>query len=697
MITKRIECVFAVLLAALDVWGATPEPKAVDGLVGLWKFDACDGQTVQDTSASKNDGKIVFGNLVNEKSGKSLELDGLGGHVVIVETTPLIPADALSATIWVRPARLSAYTTLFGAPHVKEDWSTPVYGMYAFQNRVVYGMWLNGGRTKVLVESPRELPLNTWTFLAAAYDGQKVCLYVNGVAVAQQPASGRILPNGEPLILGKGKSGSKPSFKGRLGQVGLYGRGLSAAEVQAIYERTKTSYDLTIPVKKDFRDGTVIVETHGNSPAVNQPWTPRPTRTLQSLSGYRPSGDRVKLDRFGGWMDRPAEKATGFFHAEKIQGRSWLIDPDGYRFLHIGINTITEPKDVSVHFGSADRWAEKLAADLKDAGFTGLGGGGASKRLIAAKPSGAWVLHKNFLFAFTKLKKLDVPASGTLGFIDKCIPVFHPEFAPFCDQCAKSLTETAKDPYLLGIMSDNEVQCPTDLLNRFLALDASNPDLKPGREAAEAWLAKRYGKVDPARINQHDQLEFIAYAFDRYYQIVTSAIRKYDPNHMYLGSRLCYRVGQFENPWFWKMLTRYHDAVSVNYYSVWGPDDADLTDWSAWNGPPILVTEWYAKAMDVPGLANTHGAGWLVKTQEDRARYYQHFVLKALESPLIVGWHWFKYRDDPPESQALDNAGGANKGMFDVFGKPHEPLFHAAREVNREAYPLVEFFDARNR
>ena len=46
---------------------------------------------------------------------------------------------------------------------------------------------------------------------------------------------------------------------------------------------------------------------------------------------------------------------------------------------------------------------------------------------------------------------------------------------------------------------------------------------------------------------------------------------------------------------------------------------------------------------------------------------------------------------------ALDAAGGANKGMFDLEGRPHLPLLDRARAVNRQAYPLIEFFDARNR
>ena len=176
----------------------------------------------------------------------------------------------------------------------------------------------------------------------------------------------------------------------------------------------------------------------------------------------------------------------------------------------------------------------------------------------------------------------------------------------------------------------------------------------------------------------------------------TKAIREYDTNHLYLGSRLNYSTGEFDNPYLWRALAPYHDVVSVNFYTNWGPEPAQLAQWEEWAARPILFTEWYAKAMDVePKLANTHGAGWLVRTQEDRARYYQQFALNALETKNIVGWHFFKYLDDGPESKALDNLGGANKGMFDVTGKPYAPLLERARAVNREVYPLIEFFDNR--
>jgi hypothetical protein len=623
-------------------------------------------------------------------------LDGLDAHVLICEKTPLPLTAAVSTVLWIKALDLKNRAPLFGIPHSNESWTTPVFGMYLSQQRIVYGMWDSRGAGKVLVESPTDCPLNVWTFLASTYDGVNVRLYVNGTLVAEKPHSGNVWHNGQPLLIGKGLGATRPSFKGRIGELRIYGRGLRPDEVCALYDQTAPNYDRTVPAAPWSKDGTVIVETHGDSPDGLRPWRPQPTRLLELLDGYRPPAAPVPTDRFGGRTDRPQEKATGFFYVKPIAGRQWLIDPEGHRFFHVAINAVREPRNVEANFGSAGQWASAITAELRANSFNGLGNW-QSKQATAVPAPLVWVLRKDFMFAFARAKKLNVLASGTQGFVEMCMPVFHPDFEPFCARFGADLAATARDPYLLGIMTDNELQCPVTLLDRYLNLDAANADLKPGREAARAWLAARKGLADPQQITRRDRYEFIAFAFDRYYRIVTGAVRKYDPNHLYLGSRINYHAGEFDNPWFWKALAPYHDVVSVNYYNSWGPQPEQFADWAKWGGRPILLTEWYAKAADVPGLSNAKGAGWLVHTQEDRARYYQHFALGALEIPTVVGWHWFKYLDDPAESKALDSAGGANKGMYDVEGRPYKPLVERARAVNREVYPLIDFFDQRRK
>lgn len=667
------------------------------GLVGCWRFDGCDGKTVRDSSGAGNDGEIASGELRKERGTTALELDGMDGCVRVAPKKPFALSTAITAVLWVNPAKLKNNTVLFGVPNAKPDWATPVFGMYLSGNHVVYGQFGDKRAPKALVESKAELEKGRWTCLTATSDGASLRLYVDGALDAELKQPSSLGFNGQPLLIGAGLGG-KPSLKGRVGELRLYDRALPAEEVRALYESMRPAYGAEAAAAAGApRDGTVIVETHGNNPETPGPWRAQKTRLLELLKGYVPSGDRVRLDAYGGCLELPREKATGYFRTQKIGGRWWLIDPEGYRYYNVGINTVREPKAVDKNFGGAERWAEQTTARFRENGFNGLGNG-SSTALQKVKQPLVWVLRHNFLFAFAREKGLVEAASGTQGFPNRCMPVFDPAFPAFCERYGQALAATANDPTLLGIMTENEIQCPVDLLDRYLGGDASDPNTKPGHDAAAAWLAARKGTADPKGVTRRDRYEFIAYAFERYYGTVVPIVRKYDPNHLYLGSRINYSEGEFDNPWFWKMMARHHDVVSVNYYGRWGAQADELGDWATWADRPILFTEWYAKALDaVPKLANTHGAGWVVRTQEDRARYYQQFALNALETPNVVGWHYFKYMDDPPESKALDNMGGANKGMFDVYGQPHKPVLDRARAVNREVYPLIGFFDARNK
>ncbi|MDI1334555.1 MAG: beta-galactosidase [Lacunisphaera sp.] len=44
--------------------------------------------------------------------------------------------------------------------------------------------------------------------------------------------------------------------------------------------------------------------------------------------------------RFGGWAKGPKQKATGYFRVEKVDGKWWMIDPDGYLFFSSAIANV---------------------------------------------------------------------------------------------------------------------------------------------------------------------------------------------------------------------------------------------------------------------------------------------------------------------------------------------------------------------
>jgi agarase len=60
-------------------------------------------------------------------------------------------------------------------------------------------------------------------------------------------------------------------------------------------------------------------------------------RELAELAAGGPLPDR---SRFGGWKDGPRLEATGYFRTEKVKGKWWLVDPDGYLFFSNGLANV---------------------------------------------------------------------------------------------------------------------------------------------------------------------------------------------------------------------------------------------------------------------------------------------------------------------------------------------------------------------
>ena len=65
----------------------------------------------------------------------------------------------------------------------------------------------------------------------------------------------------------------------------------------------------------------------------------------------------AEWDAYGGWAKGPTLKATGHFRTEKVDGRWWLVDPDGHLFWSHGITCVGMTVTTSVknreHFYAA--------------------------------------------------------------------------------------------------------------------------------------------------------------------------------------------------------------------------------------------------------------------------------------------------------------------------------------------------------
>ena len=306
----------------------------------------------------------------------------------------------------------------------------------------------------------------------------------------------------------------------------------------------------------------------------------------------------------------------------------------------------------------------KLPQDIQAIGFNHLASwSDESIKNIAYTPR--W----NFIVEF----KNTSPELKRLFLENDLLPVFEPSFPSFVDNLASKAAKRKNDPWLLGHFTDNEIAFhKTIQLSESLKLPSSNAQHK----SAKAWLKKKHGKaVKPSKISEQDELEYMGVVADRYFQVVTTALRKHDPNHLILGERL--HASAKYNPHVIAAAGKYCDIISINFYRDWEPPREVMAMWRDVGKKPFIVTEFYTKAAN-SGLPNTEGAGWVVPSQQERVQHFENFALQTLAAPNCVGIHWFRFVDDE----------GSNKGVYNLSYEPYQELQRSMKNLSGAMYRL---------
>jgi len=670
----------AVLLLSFNVSAQTITPA-----VHLVPAES-DGKTICNKVDSSTSYNISYGKLRSAGKTKALQFNGHITHLELPDTRNLTFDKGITITAWICPVQMLRNTVVLGRPNPTPEWTTPTLGLYfPSPDKLGVGIWT---AKKCRLEADTEIKAGEWIFATCTWDRKTARVYINGELKGEEPCTGKLPPFRPPFTIGCGGR-SNPFYKGEMGEVRIYQEAISADEIKSIYHSDRFLY--TDKPHKGSSHQTITVQSKKNS---SDQWHDYATRTLSETAGFTPGKAEVKLSKYGGWLAKKSE-ATGFFRAEKIGDRWWMIDPEGFYFIHIGVacvrvgNSAQSIESYKELYGSREKWSAESLQLLRDNHFNGIGNWSDHEDLRAAAKPLPYTIRGGFLSRFAKSKGLLQRAVGHSGYAGDVPPMLVPGFKEFCKEEARVYRRYREDPYLAGVFSDNEI-IPANLEN-FLALDQQNPLLKPSYDAALNWLRQHRGTDDISLkpVTRMERMEFDAYAFAYYFKVVSEAIKQELPNHMYLGSRL--HGPSYRNPFVVQACGQYADIVSINYYNEWNPDSIEY--WEQISGKPMMITEFYTKGED-SGLPNKTGAGWIVPTQADRGRFYQNFILGLLESKGCVGWHWFKYMDNDPDNKKADPSNiDSNKGIIKIDFKPYTPLLKAMQEINREVYPLTEFFD----
>ncbi|UCH71910.1 MAG: hypothetical protein JSW62_05820 [Thermoplasmatales archaeon] len=432
---------------------------------------------------------------------------------------------------------------------------------------------------------------------------------------------------------------------------------------------------------------------------------------------------KTELSEFWGCPDIKLTNGTGFYDTHQDENDTWwIVTPDGYAFYSAGVcvvspdNRETYNKNIIEKYGDHQNWANATIDRLKEWGFNTLG---------------AW--SKNTLFSevpytYTFISRKNVEWNIARNHPD----VFDPLWQLHIKGQIENFTQNLKDdPYLIGYWLDNEMNWGPDSSDKKTLLEeyisSSNENIRPGKIKAVEFLQERYDgnvkkfntiwKMNIKSFNElYDQENlgrkgWIAQHFNKnikedikafnqlvaetYFNVTTSLIREYDPNHMILGVRFHWEGAPEE---IIEICGKYCNITSVNYYRkrvvTYDPikylqcywyNTVPLDEWMKKyyliTGKPLLIGEISCAALDsgfpYPRLVSCK----IVLTQKGRASYLDWYTKECLKTPYVVGYHWFAYVDK------IENEIDNNFGLVNTFDDEYGIVDYLA-DINSKLYEL---------
>ncbi len=397
--------------------------------------------------------------------------------------------------------------------------------------------------------------------------------------------------------------------------------------------------------------------------------------------------------RFGGTLAARIDTGSGFFRTEKIDGRWWFVDPEGYLFLSHGVNCVSPggggniprlenrrnlykelpPEDMSTGSG------RYRAASFGAWNLSRRYGGEARERSIdniftrmdrwglntIANWSNRDVYHRNRK-AFT-LQLDDLGIEGSLmGLAD----VYAPDFEEKTDQAVRASVEPYREnPWVLGYFTYNE---PSFLgqESRLCDLILAGKEERPIKLALAEHLA---GGDSPER-----RVQFIHNTFRIFIETVDRAVERHDPNHLTLGIRF----GQEAENEILELCKDVFDVFSFNCYDLY-PRKEMMDRFMEVTGKPMLIGEFHFGTVD-RGMAQSL---WQVDTQQERGVAYRYYTEQAYSHPGLIGTSYFQWCDQDLTGRSNDGE-NYNCGLVDVTDRPYPYMAAAIAETARRLFEV---------
>ncbi len=470
---------------------------------------------------------------------------------------------------------------------------------------------------------------------------------------------------------------------------------------------------------------------------------PEKIRSLEQLKAEWAAEDRelaspapdYNYSKYGGYKQKQV-KGAGFFRTQKIDGRWWFVDPDGYVFLAIGNGSNSGGGGNFKFLDQREGWLKAMPPDeirqsnaqrggggafnagARDSSAVNRGGGMGNRGGGAARDSsavnrggatnrgggsinfGAWNLYRRYgenysqQNAVTNVKRMERWGvnTGSSNFAQTGNPKPHML-------------------YLRGFEAPDDLMGLADVYAPgFASRMDSTMRLTLPQNKDNPWIIGYFVGNEPAWINSEVRLcdmiltgrerpiktelvkflqngntperkkEFLHKTFNIFLQTVKTTMKRYDPNHLILGIRFGNLNSLDES-----MMKICHDAfdvLSFNCYDL-APNKEMMDRALRLSDLPMIIGEFHFGTVD-RGWAQSL---WQVNSQADRGVAYSYYTEQGYSHPGLIGTAYFTWNDQDLMGRTIDGE-NYNCGIVDVTDRPYKPQVAAMMETHKRLYSI---------
>ncbi|MEM9157416.1 MAG: hypothetical protein AAGB46_00095 [Verrucomicrobiota bacterium] len=433
-----------------------------------------------------------------------------------------------------------------------------------------------------------------------------------------------------------------------------------------------------------------------------------------------------ELDQYGGFMDIKGEK-TGFFHTEKIDGRWWLVTPEGNAFWGIGmshpVTGWTEGAVTFVYNGDQEAWFKDTVKRMKDLGYNCVWSGPYCPERARSGFIDKRLAEKVF-------KDAEIPYGYPVALIKHAVElepgekrpdVFSNEYKKFVQgEVEQHVIPNKDDPWIIGYYygfgsfdrdwlwindhlekkgSPGRARLMSVLEDRYngnisklnqvygTAFESFRALKNEGMISYPNWVtlskagrAKIPNTPEGQRIFE-DAEALLGEIVEKVHALAFTEIRKHDTNHMILG---CYVKEATYTEKIWRRIDPYIDVLAPQHVSEVFPIGPIV---EALDKPAIISDQPYGNVYNNHNLVQ-RGAHGPVPDHVDRHLLYDLLTERISVDPDVTGANMCACLFDQSHWEKAYERG--QPGFWTVDGEPRPHLIRTVQRSNSLLFERVK-------